>query len=133
MPKIIEHIHPTWVFIGWPIAKTEQNSLTSKRRELGKNDLKLLQLGFRFRLKFFYSFEGGCFDCDKNSTTTSISPISPKYGKARMQCFRVADILVQPYLIDSYNVRVFGVRQVLKAMVVTHRLPVCCAVFVITF
>ena len=23
MQKIIEYIHPTWVFIGWPIAKTE--------------------------------------------------------------------------------------------------------------
>ena len=47
--------------------------------------------------------------------------------------FRVADILVQPCLIDAYNVSVFGVHQVLKAMEVTHGLPVCCAVFAITF
>ena len=105
MQKIIENIHTTWVFIGWPIAKTEQNCLpTSKRSSFGK--IELLQLGFRFRFKFFDSFEGGCFDCDKNSTTTSIRPISPKYCKARMQYFRVADI--QPCLIDAYNVRVSG-------------------------
>ena len=83
--------------------------------------------GFRFRFKFFDSFEGGCFDCDNNSTITSIRPISPKYCKARMQHFRVADILVQPCLIDAYNVRVFGVHQVLEAKEVTHGLPVCCA------
>ena len=47
--------------------------------------------------------------------------------------FRVADILVQSYLIDAYNVRVFGVRLVLEAIEVAHGLPVCCAVFVITF
>ena len=75
-----------------------------------------LQLGFRFRFKFFDSFEGDCFDCDKNSTTTSIRPVSPKYCKARMQFFRVADILVQSCLIDAYNVRVFGVHQVLEAI-----------------
>ena len=50
-----------------------------------------------------------------------------------MQYFRVADILVHPCLIDAYNVRVFGVHQILEAMEVTHGLPVCCAVFVITF
>ena len=50
-----------------------------------------------------------------------------------MQYFRVADILVQPCLIDAYNVRVFGVNQVLDAMEVTHGLPVYCAVFVINF
>ena len=33
-----------------------------------------------------------------------------------MQYFRVADIFVQPYLINAYNVRVFGVHQVLEAM-----------------
>ena len=133
MQKIIVHIHPIWFFIGWPIAKTKSNSLTSKRSNLGKNDLKLLQLGFRFRFKFFDNFEGGCFDCDKNSTTISIRPISPKYCKARMQYFRVADILVLPCLIDTYNVRDFGVHQVLEAMEFTHGLPVGCAVFVLTF
>ena len=60
--------------------------------------------------------------------------ISPKYCKARMQYFRVADILVQPCLIDAYNVRVFGVHQVLEAMEVTQDChAVCCVVFVITF
>ena len=87
-----------------------------KRSNFGKNDLKLLQLAFRFRFKLFDSFEGGCFDCNKNSTTTSIRAISPKYCKARLQYFRVADILVQACLIDAYNVRVFGVHQVLEAM-----------------
>ena len=47
-----------------------------------------------------------------------------------MQYFRVADILVQPRLIDAYNIRLFGVHQVLEAKEVTHGLPVCCAVFV---
>ena len=50
-----------------------------------------------------------------------------------MQYFRAADILVQSCLIDAYNVRVFGVHQVLEAMEVTHGLPIYCAVFVITF
>ena len=68
-----------------------------------------------------------------DSTTSSIRPMSPKYCKARMQYFRVADILVQPCLIDTYNVRVFAVHQVLEAMKVTHGLLVRCAVFVITF
>ena len=40
--------------------------------------------------------------------------------------------LVQPCLIGAYNVRAFGVHQVLEEMEVTHGLPVCCAVFVIT-
>ena len=81
----------------------------------------------------YFRFEGGCFDCHKISTTTSIRPISSKYCKARMQYFRIADILVQPCLIGAYNVRVFGVQQVLEATEATHGLPVCCAVFVITF
>ena len=35
MQKIIEYIHPTWVFNGCPIAKTELHSLTSKRNNFG--------------------------------------------------------------------------------------------------
>ena len=119
-------IHPSNLGLHW-VAHSKNSS------NFGKNDFKLLQLGFRFTFKFFDSFEGGRFDCDKNSTTTSIRPISPKYCKARMQYFKVADILVQPCLIDAYNVRVFGVHPVLEALEVTHGLPVCCAVFVITF
>ena len=34
--------------------------------------------------------------------------------------------------VSLTNVRVFGVHQVLEAMEVTHGLPVCCAVFVIS-
>ena len=42
-----------------------------------------------------------------------------------MQNFRVADVLVQPCLIDTYNVRVFGVHKVLEAMEFTNGLPDC--------
>ena len=45
----------------------------------------------------------------------------------------LTDILVQPCFIDAHNVRVFGVHQVLETMKVIHGLPVCWAVFVITF
>ena len=82
-------------------SKNRINFLTSKRSNFGKIDLKLLPLGFRWRFKFSNSFKGGCFDCDKNSTTTSIRPISPKYCKARMQYFRVADIFASLTHITS--------------------------------
>ena len=56
------------------------------------------------------------------TAATAIRAISPKYCKARMQYFRVADILLQPCLIDAHNVRGLAVHLVLEAMEVTHGL-----------
>ena len=75
-------IHPSNLGLYWVAnSKNRINSLTSKRSNFGKNDLKVLQLGFRFRFKFFDSFEGDCLDCDKNSTSNSIRLISPNIVK----------------------------------------------------
>ena len=50
--------------------------MTRKRSNFGKNDLKLLQLGFRFRFKLFDIFEGDCFDYDK------LSPPPPRSNRS---------------------------------------------------